>query len=155
MKTPYDPSSSKLLSFYDKIPSFVDGTDTPRAYLERCIETIEVKEPKIKAFVTLSLDRARTAADASTLRYKENRILSPLDGMPFGMKDVFETEDMPMQLGSPLFENYETGWDAASVYFLRRGGALIIGKTVEYFIDPGLFNSSSCPKAFITLSSIS
>ena len=61
MKTPYDPSSSKLLSFYDKIPSFVDGTDTPRAYLERCIETIEAKEPEVKAFVTLSMDRARAA----------------------------------------------------------------------------------------------
>ena len=140
MKTPYDPSSSKLLSFYDKIPSFVDGTDTPRAYLERCIETIEAKEPEVKAFVTLSMDRARAAADASTLRYKENRILSPLDGMPFGMKDVFETEDMPMQLGSPIFEGYETGWDAACVYFLRRGGAVMIGKTVttEFaFGNPG------------------
>ena len=92
MKIPYDPSSSKLLSFYDKIPGFINGTDTPRAYLERCIETIETREHEVKAFVTLSLDRAREAADASALRYKENRILSPLDGMPLGMKDVFETE---------------------------------------------------------------
>jgi len=86
------------------------------------------------------MDRARAAADASTLRYKENRVLSPLDGMPFGMKDVFETEDMPMQLGSPIFEGYETGWDAACVYFLRRGGAVMIGKTVttEFaFGNPG------------------
>ena len=121
MKITYNPSSSKLLTFHDKIPDFINLEDTPRDYLERCINTIDSREPEVKAFVTLCLDRARDAADASTKRYKENRILSPIDGMPYGMKDVFETEDMPMQLGSPLFEGYETGWDAACTYFLRRG----------------------------------
>jgi len=140
MKIPYDPSSSNLLTFYDKIPNFINLSDTPRDYLERCINTIELREPDVKAFVTLCLDRAREAADESTKRYKENRVLSPIDGMPYGMKDVFETEDMPMQLGSPLFEGYETGWDAACSYFLRRGGAVMVGKTVttEFaFGNPG------------------
>jgi Asp-tRNA(Asn)/Glu-tRNA(Gln) amidotransferase A subunit family amidase len=140
MKIQYDPASSKLLTFYDKIPAFLDGSDTPRAYLERCLETIAEREPDVKAFVTFSLDRARTAADEATARYKDKRPLGPLDGMPFAMKDVFETEDMPMQLGSPLFEGYETGWDAACVYFLRRGGAVMVGKTVttEFaFGNPG------------------
>ena len=126
----YDPKTVKLLTFYDKIPSFFDGSDTPRDYLERCIENIEDREPRVKAFVNTSFGRAREAADQSTERYKKGKPLSPLDGMPIAIKDVFETEDMPMQLGSPLFEGYETGWDAASVYFLRRGGALIVGKTV-------------------------
>jgi Asp-tRNA(Asn)/Glu-tRNA(Gln) amidotransferase A subunit family amidase len=130
MKITYDPSSSKLLTFYDQRPAFLDGTDTPRDYLERCLETVAEREPDIKAFVNFSLDRARTAADDATARYKANKPLSPLDGMPFAMKDVFETEDMPMQLGSRLFEGYETGWDAACVYFLRRSGAALIGKTV-------------------------
>lgn len=130
MKINYDPVSSNLLTFHDKIPSFLDGSDTPRAYLERCLETIEAREPDIKAFVTLSVDRARAAADDATERYKAGQPLSPIDGMPMAMKDVFETEDMPMQLGSRLFEGYETGWDAACVYFLRRGGAALVGKTV-------------------------
>ena len=140
MKITYNPSSSKLLTFHDKIPDFINLEDTPRDYLERCINTIDLREPEVKAFVTLCLDRARDAADASTKRYKQNRVLSPIDGMPYGMKDVFETEDMPMQLGSPLFEGYETGWDAACAYFLRRGGAVMVGKTVttEFaFGNPG------------------
>lgn len=130
MKTPYDPANANLLTFYDKIPAFLDGSDTPRAYLERCLETINVREPDIKAFVTFSIDRAREVADAASARYKEGRPLSPLDGMPFAMKDVFETEDMPMQLGSRLFEGNKSEWDAACVYYLRRGGAVLIGKTV-------------------------
>lgn len=136
----YDPSSTKLLTFHDKVPAFLDGGDTPRAYLERCLETIEAREPDVKAFVTMSIDRARQTADEASERYRKGTTLSPLDGMPIAIKDVFETADMPMQLGSPLFKGYETGWDAASVYFLRRGGAVVIGKTVttEFaFGEPG------------------
>jgi hypothetical protein len=36
----YDPHAFKALTFYDATPRFHDGADTPRAYLERCLETI-------------------------------------------------------------------------------------------------------------------
>jgi hypothetical protein len=52
----YDPSSADLLTFHDKIPAFLDGSDTPRAYLERCLEIIEAREPDVKAFVTMTID---------------------------------------------------------------------------------------------------
>lgn len=137
---PYDPKTVSLRTFYDRLPAFEDGTDTPRAYLERCLETVSAREPEVKAFVTMNLDGAREAADAATGRYKAGRALSPVDGMPVAIKDVFETADMPMGLGSKLFEGHETGWDAASVWWLRRGGAVILGKTVttEFaFSTPG------------------
>lgn len=140
MKIDYAPNSSNLLTFYDKIPAFQNGTDTPRHYLERCLETLSEREPDLRAFVTLSLDRARVTADEASKRYQDGRALSPLDGMPYALKDAFETEDMPMQLGSRLFEGYETGWDSACAYFLRRGGAVLVGKTVltEFaFGEPG------------------
>ncbi|MDE0060601.1 MAG: amidase [Defluviicoccus sp.] len=136
----YDPKTTTLLSFSDAVPGFLDGSDTPRAYLERCIETVEALEPRIQAFVTLNLDGARAAADASTARYRAGRPLSPLDGMPVGIKDVHETEDMPMQVGSPIFENWSSGWDGACVFALRKAGAAIVGKTVttEFaFATPG------------------
>ena len=136
----YDPKTVALLSFSDTVPAFVDGSDTPRAYLERCIETVEAREPAVKAFVTLNLDGARRAADASSERYRAGRPLTPLDGMPVGIKDVHETEDMPMQVGSPIFEGWSSGWDGAYVYALRKAGAAVVGKTVttEFaFATPG------------------
>lgn len=138
--TAYDPRTVTLLSFGNAVPAFMDGSDTPRAYLERCIETIETREPDVNAFVGLNLDGARQAADASTARYRDGHPLSELDGMPVGIKDVFETEDMPMQVGSPIFEGWSSGWDAACVYALRKAGAAIVGKTVttEFaFARPG------------------
>ena len=74
------------------------------------------------------------------MRYKGGHPISELDGLPVGIKDVHETEDMPMQVGSPIFEGWSSGWDGACVYWLRKCGAAIIGKTVttEFaFATPG------------------
>ena len=47
--------------FLAATPDFAAGRDTPRAYLERCLERIDELEPSISAFVALSLERARVA----------------------------------------------------------------------------------------------
>ena len=110
--------------------SFVDGGDTPRAYLEQCLERIAALEPKIGAFVTLNLAGARAAADRAGERWRAGKPLSPIDGMPVGIKDIIETADMPTEMGSPLFAGWRTGRDAATVAALREAGAVIVGKTV-------------------------
>jgi Asp-tRNA(Asn)/Glu-tRNA(Gln) amidotransferase A subunit family amidase len=133
----YDPKTYRLLSFHDHVAKFRDGSDTPRAYLERCIETIEKLEPEVKAFAFLNLDRARKAADESGQRYKKGQPLSPVDGMPVGIKDLIETADMPTEFGSDLFRGYQPIRDAASVYFLRKGGAVLVGKTVTVCLGGG------------------
>jgi Asp-tRNA(Asn)/Glu-tRNA(Gln) amidotransferase A subunit family amidase len=89
-----------------------------------------VLDLEVKAFVSTHLPNARAAADASTERYRKGRPLSPVDGLPIGIKDVFETQDMPTQMNSPLFSDWHTGRDSVHVYVLRRAGALIVGKTV-------------------------
>jgi Asp-tRNA(Asn)/Glu-tRNA(Gln) amidotransferase A subunit family amidase len=125
----YDPHTHQVLSFHDAIPRFCDGRDTPRAYLERCLETIAARELTIQAFACLNLAGARAAADASDRRYKAARPLSLVDGMPFGVKDLYETVDMPTQLNSPIYADWQGLRDSAHVYALRRGGAVIVGKT--------------------------
>jgi|TARA_B110000914_G_scaffold2061_1_gene1766 Asp-tRNA(Asn)/Glu-tRNA(Gln) amidotransferase A subunit family amidase len=130
MQQSYDPLNNKLLTFHDHVPKFISGEDTPSAYLERCLKNISKNEPKIKAFVTMNIEGARAAAKSSTNRYAENKVLSSIDGMPFGIKDVFETKDMATECGSPIFKDNKTGRDAALVSALRKAGAIILGKTV-------------------------
>jgi Asp-tRNA(Asn)/Glu-tRNA(Gln) amidotransferase A subunit family amidase len=125
----YDPRTVRLLSFHDAIPRFLDGSDTPRAYLERCLETIEAREPEVKAFVCMNIEGARADADASSKRYQNGRPLSLVDGMPFGVKDLYETVDMPTQMNSPVYAGWQGIRDSAHVYALRLGGAIILGKT--------------------------
>ena len=136
----YDPQNPQVITFFDARRRFVDGTDTPRDYLERCLSVIDEREPSVQAWVTLNIQNARAAADKSNARYKSGTPISPIDGMPVGIKDVLQTNDMPTTLGSPIFKDHHTGIDSASVNALRLAGATIVGKTVttEFaFMVPG------------------
>lgn len=118
------------VSFTAARPHFIDGSDTPRDFLERCIATIQAREPVLKAWVVLDLDAARKAADASSARYRDGRPLSPVDGCPVGVKDIIATRDLPTQMNSPAFAAWQARSDAAPVHAMRTGGAVIVGKTV-------------------------
>jgi Asp-tRNA(Asn)/Glu-tRNA(Gln) amidotransferase A subunit family amidase len=127
---PYDPRRFRALSFHDVVPRFRDGSDTPRAYLERCLETVALREPVVKAFAARNDDAARAAADASTTRYRAGRPLSAIDGMPVGIKDLLETRDMPTQMGCEAYGGHFPRRDNAAVWALREAGAVVFGKLV-------------------------
>jgi Asp-tRNA(Asn)/Glu-tRNA(Gln) amidotransferase A subunit family amidase len=110
--------------------NFASGKETPRQFLERSLGLFELWEPRIGAFVHTNLPAARAAAELSTERWRAGKPLSPIDGMPVGIKDIIETADMPTEMGSPLFAGWRSEKDAASVRALRDAGAVIVGKTV-------------------------
>ena len=110
--------------------AFALGKDSPRAFLERCLETMAALEPEVQAFEATDLRAARLAADASSGRWEGGRPLSTIDGMPVGVKDIIETAELPTGMGSPLFADYRPRHDSASVKALREAGAVIVGKTV-------------------------
>jgi len=129
-----------LLDFAIARADFMAGADRPSEYLERRIERIAARNDAVKAFVVTNKAAARAAADQSDQRYSTGKPLSPIDGLPIGIKDVLETADMPTGMGSPIFAGRETGRDAAAVRALRQAGAIIVGKTVttEFaFLTPG------------------
>ena len=126
----YDPRSFRALTFHDAVPRFRDGSDTPRAYLERCIATVDERETVVKAFASLNLEAARAAADASTARWKAGSPLSAIDGMPVGIKDLLETVDHPTEMGCEAFRGNFPKRDNAAVWALRLAGAVIFGKMV-------------------------
>jgi Asp-tRNA(Asn)/Glu-tRNA(Gln) amidotransferase A subunit family amidase len=118
------------VTFHSCAPAFRAGTDTPSAFLERCLATIERLEPKVGAFVALNVEAARKTAVESTKRWRDGKPLSPIDGIPIGIKDIIETIDMPTQMGSDLYEGWRSERDAATVHALREAGAVVVGKTV-------------------------
>jgi Asp-tRNA(Asn)/Glu-tRNA(Gln) amidotransferase A subunit family amidase len=125
-----DKTQPRMQPYLPATADFAGGKDSPRAFLERCIAELDAWEPRIGAFVALNLDAARAAADRSTERWRAGKPLSPIDGMPIGVKDIIETIDMPTESGSPLFAGYRSERDGASVAALREAGAVILGKTV-------------------------
>jgi len=125
-----DVTTTVLRPYLPATADFAAGRDSPRDFLERCLVALDAWEPRIGAFVTLNLAEARAAAGRSTARWRAGNPLSPIDGMPLGIKDIIETADMPTQNGSPLFAGFRSERDSASVAALREAGGVIVGKTV-------------------------
>ena len=118
------------LTFMDRRAQFADGTDSPRAMLEQCLGRIAERDREVRAFVVVNEEGACAAADASTARYRAGKPISPIDGMPIALKDIFETADMPTGFGSPIFDNWRGGRDSAVAFALRQAGAVLVGKAV-------------------------
>lgn len=136
---------NRLRPFAAARPAFLDGGDTPRAFLERCLEVIAARDGEVKAFVTLNTDQARTAADESAKRYAGNRPLSLVDGCPVAVKDIIDTADMATQMNSKVREGHRPKADASCVHALRRGGAIILGKTVTTEFACGVSGPTTNP----------
>lgn len=116
-------------SFRESAQAFRAGRETPRDYLERYIDRITASEDEIRAFVTLTLDDARTAADAATQRYRDGTPRSSIDGLPLGLKDLIQTAGVPTQAGSPIYAGWTSERDAPVTAALKRAGAALVGKT--------------------------
>jgi Asp-tRNA(Asn)/Glu-tRNA(Gln) amidotransferase A subunit family amidase len=131
------PAVQSYIAAHD---AFRSGTDTPRDFLERRLACLDEWEGEIHAFVSTNIPAARAAADRSSERWRAGRPLSPIDGIPVGIKDIIETADMPTEQGSPLFKGWRSVRDSAAVSALREAGAVIVGKTVttEFAaVEPG------------------
>lgn len=103
-------------------------------YARACADRIDALEPKLSAWAWY--DRARFEEQAAELdrRLAAAGAAAPLPaalfGVPVGVKDVFNTHDMPTEMGSPIYAGYRPGNDARVVSNLRRAQAVMAGKTV-------------------------
>jgi len=91
-----------------------------------CLERVAERDDDIRAFVhtdaVSALAQAR-ALDAGPVR-------GPLHGLPLGVKDLFDTADLPTAYGSALYAHHRPAADAATVALCREAGAVLLGKTV-------------------------
>jgi Asp-tRNA(Asn)/Glu-tRNA(Gln) amidotransferase A subunit family amidase len=92
------------------------GELTTEALLASCRERIKQREPEVKAWTFLATE------------FKTQP--GPLHGVPVGVKDIFDTHDMPTAYGSPIYAGYRPRTDSAPVALTRRAGGTIMGKTV-------------------------
>lgn len=67
--------------------------------------------------------RQARALDAGSIR-------GVLHGIPFGVKDLFDTADSPTSYGSPIYKGYQPLADSAAVAHCRAAGGVMMGKTV-------------------------
>ena len=68
-------------------------TDLVRA----CLKRIEQLEPAVQAWAHLDAEYALQQARAADAAQRQGKALGPLHGVPVGVKDIFDTEDMPTE----------------------------------------------------------
>lgn len=99
---------------------------TASALVEACLARIRARDADVKAWLAIN-DTAR--AEAARLDALPKAARGRLHGLPVGIKDVFDTKDLPTTYNSPLYAGYQPAADAAAVDLLRAEGAIILGKT--------------------------
>ena len=77
----YDPSTHRLLSFYDVAAKFRDGSDTPQPISSAESNAFEALEFAVMAFAL-----GAQAADEFGARCKAGQPLGVVDGMPLGVQ---------------------------------------------------------------------
>ena len=96
-----------------------------------CLGRIDRLEPTIGAWASLERELLLAQARAADERRLSGQAAGlPLNGIPIGIKDVFDSADLPTENGTPAHRGRRPQNDAAAVHLLRQGGALIAGKTV-------------------------
>lgn len=103
---------------------------TSEALTRACLECIERDEPRVMAWAGLDPARALEKARDADRRLKEGVAPGRLHGVPIGVKDVIYTQDMPTEMGSPIFRGYMPPYSATVVRQLEAAGAFVLGKTV-------------------------
>ncbi|OGA29991.1 MAG: hypothetical protein A3I01_20345 [Betaproteobacteria bacterium RIFCSPLOWO2_02_FULL_65_24] len=96
------------------------------ALVGACLERIEEREPIVGAWTFL--DRHLVLSQARDL--DRGPIRGLLHGLPIGVKDIFDTHDMPTEYGSPIYKGHRPAADAAIVGVTRATGGIVLGKTV-------------------------
>ncbi|MDC1382328.1 amidase [Candidatus Puniceispirillum sp.] len=116
-----------------------EGETTSIALVTAAFDRIAKTDDYLKAWVWLDRDRAlATARDLDQLRHS-GRVLGPMHGVPFGLKDIIDTADMPTECGSSALAGRQPTVDAVLVSQLKEAGAVILGKTATTpfaFMDP-------------------
>jgi Asp-tRNA(Asn)/Glu-tRNA(Gln) amidotransferase A subunit family amidase len=107
-----------------------DGVISSVQLVEACLARIREVDEGIQAWAYLDPDYALAQARAADAWRSEGRPTGPLHGVPVGIKDIFDTADMPTEYGSVLYAGRTPSRDASVVAKLRTAGAVIMGKTV-------------------------
>ncbi len=112
------------------------GEVTSEALVAACLARIAEADARLGAFEHLDPDAALAAARRVDAMAEK----PPLAGLPLGVKDIFDTADLPTERGSEAFRGRRPARDAAAVARLRAAGAVVLGKTVTTelaFFRPG------------------
>jgi aspartyl-tRNA(Asn)/glutamyl-tRNA(Gln) amidotransferase subunit A len=103
---------------------------------------IRALDPKIRAFLLVTEERALADARAAEARQMSGDLIGPLDGIPIAHKDIYNTAGIRTTAQSRLLEHNVPREDATAVRRLTDAGTVLLGKlaTQEFAIGGHSFD---------------
>ena len=107
-----------------------EGAATSEQLVTDCLDAIDASEPAIGAWASIHREQALSQARMLDDSRRRGRPLGELHGIPVGIKDNFDTSDLPTERGSAIYAGRQPDADCRVVEKLREAGAVILGKTI-------------------------
>ncbi len=105
------------------------GAVTSRRLVERSLERLKKADPTLHCVITLVEEQALAEADARDAELRSGRNRGPLHGIPYGLKDLFDTAGIRTTWGAEPWRDRVPARDASVVTRLREAGAVLVAKT--------------------------
>lgn len=116
------------------IPELIEGINQGNLSFKDMADAVEraIAEHESNTLAWVVYDQAITHGESELAfqNYKTRGYSFGLEGIPVGIKDIFNTKSFSTQMGSPIWKDFTPGNDARVVDSLRKAGAVIAGKTV-------------------------
>ena len=119
-----------LLGAAEAAEAIRGGLISSEDLVKTCLKQIDSLEEQVGAWAFLQPDLALHQAREADSEIRAGMPCGPLHGIPVGVKDIFDTQDLPTEDGTILHAGRQPIKDATVVSNLRKAGAVIMGKTV-------------------------
>ncbi|MDM0074788.1 amidase [Variovorax sp. J2P1-59] len=139
---PSSAATSRAPGLRQTLDALATRRTTAVALTEQVLESAEDCKRCVNAFSVIDWDRALKAAADSDLRYAKGE-QRPLEGLPFGVKDLIDTKDVETRYGSAAYLGHIPTADADVVRQLVEQGAIPIGKTTTHEFAWGVTTAST------------
>jgi len=117
------------LSVVEMVQSIKKGEITSEELVKSYIEQIKKKEKDVEAWEFFDEEFVLSQAKKLDSLHQSGKH-GDLHGIPVGIKDIFDTEDMPTTDGTEIHKKNPSLSDCTVVSKLKQAGAIIMGKTV-------------------------
>src|SRR5262245_10439259 len=105
------------------------GAVTSVDLVNACLARIDVYNPKVNAFITVTRDAALAQARTLDAERRAGRVRGPLHGVPIALKDNIDTAGVRTTAASAVFDDRVPPEDAEVTRRLTAAGAIVVGKT--------------------------
>lgn len=132
-----------LLSLSEAAARIRERSLRPSQLVEACLRRIDLYQPKLNAFITVTRDLALRQAEQLDAEQRAGKLRGPLHGIPIALKDNIDTRGIRTTAASAALDDRIPAEDAEVARRLAAAGAILIGKTNLHEFAAGGTNATS------------